>query len=47
MASKGEASHPESIPPEQTLDIDRALVELQEQTRKLTQQVAQVRESTL
>jgi len=37
MASKGEASHPESIPPEQTLEINRAFMGLQEQMRKLTQ----------
>jgi len=36
MPSKGEASHPESIPPEQTLEIGRALVELQEQIKKPT-----------
>jgi len=31
MASKGETSHPKSIPSKQTFEIGRALVELQDE----------------
>jgi len=46
MAGKRNVFYSKSIPPEHAYDIGRALVELQEQMRKLTQEVGQIREST-
>jgi len=46
MTSEGNPSHSLNIPLEQAHEICRTIVELQEQMRKLTQEVAQVREST-
>jgi len=47
MTSEGNPSHSWNIPIKQAHEIGRALVQLQEQMRKLTQEVAQVRGSTL
>jgi len=45
MVSNGDASHPKNIPPDKAYDTGRALVELQEQVRKLTHEVGQVKNS--
>ena len=39
MASEGDASHSKSIPPEQPHEIGNAHVDIQEQVRKVTQEV--------
>jgi len=46
MISEGKSSHSLNIPLKQPHEIGRALVELQEQIRKLTQEVAQVTKFT-
>jgi len=46
MTSEANPCHSLNIPLEQAYEIGRALIELQEQIRQLTQEVAQVTEST-
>ena len=43
MASEADASHSKSILPKQAHEIGRALVEIEEQVKKPTQDVEQVR----